>query len=346
MVLLPWIYFWLQFRIFNVSSCFLFAGFCLYLNMTHGVSMPPDQYWFCVLANTTFFTSTSCSTYLIISMTFDRFYSIIRPHKAASFNTVKRAKITIVSIVIFSFLFNIPHVLLTSNEQRQCVPFGKAVGLPGQFYYWLSFIANFAFPFMSLLTMNSVIIHSIRKSFKIRSKRTSNEEGHGQGEGQSTRRSETQVFATLLLVTFAFLILTTPAYVFFLYVQFFNFTKTPYRFAGFHLFYHVAQKLQYTNYGINFFLYVISGRKFRADLSNLVQCNKIKMIKEKNESSTNISHIAWSLSGSDTYFQNFWVGRSPNLCKLWPTHLTLKASWDPRTQSSAQSITASHQSQS
>ena len=61
---------------------------------------------------------------------------------------------------------------------------------------------------MSLLVMNSVIIHSIRKSSKIRGKRNANEEGQGQvqGEGQNARKSETQVFATLLLVTFAFLI--------------------------------------------------------------------------------------------------------------------------------------------
>ena len=181
---------------------------------------------------------------------------------------------------------------LTSNEQRQCVPFGKAVGLTGQFYYWFSFAANFAYPFMSLLIMNSVIIHSIRQSFKIKVRKTVNQENEGQGEGQNARKSETQVFATLLLVTFAFLILTTPAYVFFLYVQFFNYTTSAYRLAGFHLFYHVAQKLQYTSYGINFFLYVISGGKFRADLSKLFQCKKTKSRKEKNGNTTNISHIA------------------------------------------------------
>ena len=161
----------------DISLSFLFSGFCLYLNMTHDVAMPPDQYWFCLLGNTTFYTSTFCSTYCIISMTFDRFYSIISPHKAASFNTIKRAKTTIVFILIFSILFNIPHVFITSNEQRQCVPFGKAIGLTGQFYYWLSFVANFAFPFASLLIMNSVIIHSIQKSFKIIGKNIANEEG-------------------------------------------------------------------------------------------------------------------------------------------------------------------------
>ena len=40
---------------------------------------------------------------------------------------------------------------------------------------------------------------------------------------------------------------------------------TPYYHAGFHLFYQIGD----TNHGINFFLYVISGQKFRSDLINL-----------------------------------------------------------------------------
>ena len=141
--------------------------------------------------------------------------------------------------------------------------------------------------------MNSFIIHAIRKSFKIREIRSGAEQGQGQIEGQ-TKNSERQVFATLLLVTFAFLILTTPAYVFFLYVMFFDYTKTLIRFAGFHFFYHVAQKLQYTNYSINFFLYVISGRKFRVDLINLFKCKKRTSTKhlKSMENSTPFSSLS------------------------------------------------------
>ena len=66
------------------------------------------------------------STLLIVSMTFERFYSIIQPHKAAWFNTVKKAKISIISIVIFSLFYNIPHVFVTSSQGTQCVPYGKS----------------------------------------------------------------------------------------------------------------------------------------------------------------------------------------------------------------------------
>ena len=69
-------------------------------------------------------------------MTFDRFYSIIRPHKAASFNTVKRAKIIIASIVISSIVYNTPHLYLSSNDGPECLPYGNAMEHSyGEVYY-------------------------------------------------------------------------------------------------------------------------------------------------------------------------------------------------------------------
>ena len=82
-------------------------------------------------------------------MTFERFYSIIRPHKAAAFNTVKRAKTTVVSCIIISVIYNSPHAFITSDEAGQCVPYGKAMNLLiGQIYNWLSYTTNFYYLFV------------------------------------------------------------------------------------------------------------------------------------------------------------------------------------------------------
>ena len=206
-------------------------------------------------------------------MTFERFYSIILPHKAASLNTVKRAKITVVCIAIVSILHNIPHLYVTSNVDWEYIPYGKSNEYSfGEIYYWLSTVVHFALPFTLLLIMNSVIIHKIRNRFpSMPTQKTSDSSIRDsiQGEGSQNKKSEFQVFATLLLVTFAFLILTTPAYLFFFFVLVIDFFKTSRRFAGFYLFYNVSHKLYISNYGINFFLYVISGKKFRTDLRNI-----------------------------------------------------------------------------
>ena len=213
-----------------------------------------------------------CSTLFILNMTFERFYSIIKPHKAAAFNTVKRAKITILSCIIISVIYNSPHAFITSNETGQCVPYGKAMNLPiGQIYNWLSYTTNFVLPFCLLLFMNSFIIHVLLKR-SMSGVMTS--EGENLGQPFRMQKSERQIFIILLLVTFGFLILTTPAYSVLLYVNFADYTKSPYSFAQFQFSYSVEQKLYYTNYGINFYLYVISGKKFRTDLISLFHFRK------------------------------------------------------------------------
>ena len=242
--------------------------------MVHDVPMPPSQIGYCRMGTTVNWAANMCSTLLIVSMTFDRFYSIIMPHKAASFNTIKRAKITVTCIVLFSALYNIPHLFFTDHEEWQCLPYGLAMtSVLGQLYYWISFTIFFILPFVSLLGMNSVIIHKIRNRsvFTQRSGERDNSQGQSQSQSQSSKvkNTENQVFAMLLLVSFGFLILMTPGYILFLFIMLADIFASPRMFAGYYLFYNIAQKMHYNNHGVNFFFYVISGRKFRSDLKRL-----------------------------------------------------------------------------
>ena len=229
--------------------------------------MPPNQLWYCKIANTTLFTTILWSTLLIIVMTFERFYSIIMPHKAASFSTMNRAKITITCILTFGTIYNIPHIFVSANQGRNCVAHTSEAVI-GQMYFWFSFVINFLFPFLSLMTMNGVIIHKIGNRSHLAPSRS-----EGQDKKSKMKNSEHQIYVTLLLVTFSFLVLMSPTFACLLYSSIVGIGDTPKTYADFVLFYNVAQKTYYTNFGINFFLYVISGQKFRSDLIQLFICN-------------------------------------------------------------------------
>ena len=101
------------------------------------------------------------------------------------------------------------------------------------------------------------------------------QEGQGknkiQGQGQTHQMEviERQIYTMLLLVTFSFLILSTPSYAMMLYSNLVNHFQSPYHYAAYILFVQVGDKVASTNFGINFFLYVLSGKKFRKDLVNL-----------------------------------------------------------------------------
>ena len=262
-----------------------------YLNSVHGIQFPPNQHWFCTIATGVLWASTLSSTLFILSMTFDKVYGIIKPHKAASFNTVKRGKITIICIVIFSHIFNIPYLFIVTNNGPECVTYLR--GIEQELFMWLSYFIQFIIPFTSLLSMNSVIIHTLRARslLKILNNETQGQvqiQTQGQGQKSKTSNTEKQIFIILLLVAFSFFILITPFYAFHLYIEFVDFMESPKAFAEFFLFYQIMHKMYYTNNAINFFLYVISGQKFRKDLINLF---KWKSNLSKQKSFSNLSEI-------------------------------------------------------
>ena len=272
-----------------------------YLGKIDRIVFPTVALTSCIIRTIIVFTSALWGVLLILAMTFDRFYGIVRPHLAASINNVTKARATCVFIIVFGTIYNVPHVFLTASAGYDWVPYGKVTEFKfGELFYWLSFVVNYTFPFVSLLIMNSFIIQTIRsrKNLTVASQTE-----------QRTKSSDTQIFIILLLVTFSFLLLTAPAYMLFLFNMIVDFNQSPRYQAGSKLFYSLAQKTWYTNNGINFFLYNLSGTKFRNDLRRLFGCNNegdslnIQRMNASNSMST-------SLSTADTD----WV---PNSCLIY-----------------------------
>ena len=237
-------------------------------------------------------------------MTFDRLYSITMPLKAVSFNTVRRAKITILFIVFICFFWTIPQLFLGYNSDKNCVSYAKATSSLGQIYYWLYTIFFFPVPFVLLLTMNSIIIHTLRKR-SISKIRMSDNQGQGQSEAHMSKMklSNRQTFTMLLLVTFAFLILSIPTNVIIYIDQTTDFTTSAKDIALIYMLHSTGEKCYYTNFGINFYLCVISGKKFRSDLVNLFKdiCKfcycKARLSRESSFSNITTTTSANSLSG-------------------------------------------------
>ena len=212
----------------------------MYLNTEYGVEMLLDQQWHCEITMVVSATLNLVSVLLIVSMTFERFYGIIRPHKAASFNTVKRAKIIIVCIVLISVLYNCPHAFITESQGRHCIPHAKIINnIYNQLYYWSAFVLTYVIPFVLLLSWNTVIIHTLRQRSTILNISGS----EVQGQGSKIKHSDKQIYIMLLLVTFSFLILTGPVYCLILYAQFSDIRSGPMAYASYYLFFEVGYKL-------------------------------------------------------------------------------------------------------
>ena len=141
--------------------------------------------------------------------------------------------------------------------------------------------------------MNSVIIHTLRKR-SLLNLLTSEGESQTESQNLKLKHSEKQIFTMLLLVTFAYLILNIPTRALILYLNVSSGGDTAYYYVGFHLFYQIWDKYSVTNHGINFFLYAMSGQKFRTDLRNLFSSSSSKM--NKNHLNTVTSSISSDVS--------------------------------------------------
>ena len=210
---------------------------------------------------------------------------------------LKGLKITVLCIVVFSIVFNVPHLFTTAVDGHKDVPFGNGIEtVQGQMYYWISFIVNFALPFVLLLTMNSVIIHTLRRR-SIMKMTDIDVRGQGQSQGQregqtlKLKRTDVQIFATLLLVTFSFLILTTPAYILVLYVFLVDYNESPESFAGFSSFQRHWSLVAFSQNcaHLTSFSMLYRDKKFRTDLRRLFKRKRCNLTDSSVTTSTRIA---------------------------------------------------------
>ena len=208
------------------------------------------------------------ATFQILAMTIDKYIAIKWPHKSATYSTPKRAKITILVICIVIVIFNVPHFFITALIEGEC--FGYSVkNIFTKVYSWVNFVLNGIIPFALLISMNYVIVKTVRKSRKMFRCNVGTTET---GTREKTMKSaENQLTTMLLLVTTLFFILVLTTYIRYIYKSF-VISDTPSKFANTLLISEISYKLYVTNSGINFFLYCISGKKFRNDLKEIMCC--------------------------------------------------------------------------
>ena len=117
--------------------------------------------------------------------------------------------------------------------------------------------------------MNFVIVQTIRNSRKMFRSNTTDftrENVPDANKFMDTRdrtmkSAENQLTIMLLLVTMLFLVVLIPTYIRFMYLTFVE-RDNPSKYASSMLFFQVTYRLYTTNFGINFFLFVLVDRNF------------------------------------------------------------------------------------
>ena len=97
--------------------------------------------------------------------------------------------------------------------------------------------------------------------------------GEQRDHSSGSRDQERQLIVMLLCVSFVFLVLTLPIYIRQMVYQFIDETTSPEAYARYIFFHFFTQGLYFTNSSVNFYLYCLTGSRFRNDLKTIL-CQK------------------------------------------------------------------------
>ncbi|XP_056021925.1 FMRFamide receptor-like isoform X2 [Ostrea edulis] len=211
-----------------------------------------------------FFLSVIVSIWMLVGVTVDRYIQVCWPHKSQDFCSQHRVFLGGGIIFLLCFIINIPH--FKTYEPLDTPMDGKAFSLTeyGQsegstnYEFWVHCMFLVLAPWLSIFTLNILIL---RRVF------TSNRKSMLKKE--KTRKAETQLTRLLLTVTFTFLVLI----IFQCVTQCFFMLKpkdVDYRMVS--EAFSIAKLGVVINSSVNFFLYCLSGRKFRKELWKALCC--------------------------------------------------------------------------
>ena len=203
---------------------------------------------------------------------------ICSPRKA------RRASIGCIAIFV---IYTFPHYLYSNKVNKLYYVALNSKGTLVTVYSYVNLAVSSLIPFTIILTLNVLIINSVRKRFKYFESKESQElrNQNVRGDGNVTSKArESQLVIMLLLVTFTLLILTLPQYIRYVVYLIVNSRADPEAYATYILVYNITQKLYFTNSMCNIFLYAIGGSKFRQDVKD-VFCRRSKSLVRTNTSS-------------------------------------------------------------
>lgn len=219
----------------------------------------------CKMSSFLILVALHCSSWLIVLVTIDRSVAVWSPLRAATMCSLRQAR-CISGILILTSVFYNAHVLWTfslysSDNRLYCYgnPQLTFMGYPFEVFKLISYCFV---PFSIVLTLNCIIIYKIRMTRK--GLMTNHPPTYSTGHVSPIRLTHAKITYMLLAVSFTWLLMTAPfsLLIFMGKVYSSKVGKT------------ICFLLMYTNHSVNFFLYCLTGKKFRRELKELFTVNK------------------------------------------------------------------------
>ena len=249
----------------------------------------------CKIENFFSYAPIHSSAWILVAVTLERVIAVCLPMKARELVTPRRALISLVVIVVVISGVN-AHLLWTNRLETnadgniECIVDPLHWNFVREIFIWIDlFIASYI-PFTIMLVCNAAIIFKLVKA-KLKRKANMNI------KDDSSKMSSVTIM--LLTLNFVFLLTTSPIVIFLALKEVFKGDKSPQAMARYWMVYVIVGLLSYTNSALNFYMYCLSGAKFRRDLMSLFCKNPPPKKSSKipqSKSTTTITTVSKSCS--------------------------------------------------
>ena len=265
------------------DSLVLFVGLLrLWVGQVQGSDLKDSGDLACKLINVVNYTVSDYSVWLLVAVTVERYIVTAHALQANRMCTPSRARRVMAGLLAVIFLVN-AHLFYTLEvREGQAVRCGSKRNwelLVDRILPWLDAVLYSILPSLLMLALNVAIIRQVSRSVRNRNQlasntrrcvtfashstnksMTSSKNGSGGGGGDGSCR----ITIMLLTISFVFIATTLP-----MTITIIVFAFAPpgddqigvYRFAR-----SVGELMMYFNHSINFYLYLLTGQKFRQQL--------------------------------------------------------------------------------
>ena len=236
---------------------------------------------------TAYLTSTIefSSVWILIAMTTERFFAVCFPLKLALWHTRRSLVVAVILIATLNLLQGIPMLLTMkavpgAGNLQACIFEAKYEKFWGIWHWCLSSLISY-FPIILLTSLNSALLRSLRKAAAVKTALSSS--------SQASSISQTkQVTKMCLAVSIVFTLCLLPIACHRPISHFMIDKRNPVEFVIHILFDSISWSLLSLNHSVNFFIYCVTGKRFRDELHALCCW--------KTASPTSIKQIQTSMS--------------------------------------------------
>ncbi len=240
-----------------------------------GITVFAYSTWVCRVYIWTFVSARVIAVWILVAISVERGIAVWFPYMSKIICSLKSGRRLVCIFIIGVMILEIPQILATETfthfdaglDRNIKYCFINYTTNIGQYMFytepWIAFSMYSAVPFCLLFIINILIIVGVRRAQNKRKSMTSSQSGETTSSSTNNSRVN-QMMIMLILVSVSFIVLTAPWCI---YILLRNFEGINVPEHG-----NTAYLLLALNHSINFWLYCLSGKRFRQEFVNIICC--------------------------------------------------------------------------